>query len=192
MPGRNDSDAKYLNLPFTQRHTGDAAFPTVPLGAVTVVLTGDFVLFPAGVGLGLGAGLGVGVACGVTDCAGVAPGVGVGVALGCCCAIESASNVSNSSVCAFACDVKTTALRMVKETTSHIFFIALPYISFWHIYHSGLETVRGLWVCKLLESGMTDAGAGKSIHADNWHELHGSDIPWLSVGTAACLLTDSN
>src|SRR6266849_4649567 len=130
MPGRNDSDAKYLNLPFTQRHTGDAAFPTVPLGAVTVVLTGDFVLFPAGVGLGLGAGLGVGVACGVTGCAGVAPGVGVGVALGCCCAIESASNVSNSSVCAFACDVKTTALRMVKETASHIFFIALPYISF--------------------------------------------------------------
>src|SRR6266852_4023077 len=164
----------------------------MPPGGGAGGLTGGFLFFAGGGGFGLGAGLGVGLACGVTGCAGVAPGVGVGVALGCCCAIESASNVSNSSVCAFACDVKTTALRMVKETTSHIFFIALPYISFWHIYHSGLETVRGLWVCKLLESGMTDAGAGKSIHADNWHELHGSDIPWLSVGTAACLLTDSD
>ena len=81
MPGRNDSVAKYFALPFTQRHTGDAALPTVLLGAMYAVETEDCVLAGAGVGLGVGVALGD-----PPGSSAAAGGAGVGVAVGCCAA----------------------------------------------------------------------------------------------------------
>lgn len=71
--------AKYFALPFTQRHTGDAALPTVLLGAVYEVETEDCVLDRAGVGLGVALG-------DTPGSSAAADGAGVGVAIGCCAA----------------------------------------------------------------------------------------------------------